>query len=139
MGMPDLTGSVCRWRGLTLGLFLWATCLSQCQGSKYLIGQESNSGAFEIHFSEDKHDLDLRKDCHDSRPCPPVVIMTGRMVGTVDVKNCQDGVMYTFVNKGELDAGVVLQHSGGLYGSKGIAQFGVGTCFCYTGGALMCG
>ncbi|CAE8615205.1 unnamed protein product [Polarella glacialis] len=48
-------------------------------------------------------------------------------------------VMYTFVNKGELDGGVVMQHEGGLYGSKGISQFGVGTCFCYKEGTLMCG
>eukprot|EP00971_Amphidinium_carterae_P243146 4828535-Amphidinium_carterae.1 len=32
-----------------------------------------------------------------------------------------------------IDAGVVVQHTGGVYGSKGIAQFGSGQCFCNTG------
>eukprot|EP00401_Gymnodinium_catenatum_P010580 CAMPEP_0117475338 /NCGR_PEP_ID=MMETSP0784-20121206/9743_1 /TAXON_ID=39447 /ORGANISM="" /LENGTH=115 /DNA_ID=CAMNT_0005269581 /DNA_START=79 /DNA_END=426 /DNA_ORIENTATION=+ len=107
--------------------------------AKYMIGTEANSGAFEVYFDEDKRILDLAEDCHKEKACPPVIVMTGRQVGTVDVTNCNEGVMYTFVNKGELDAGVVMQHEGGLYGSKGIPQFGVGTCFCYKEGTLMCG
>ncbi|CAJ1407653.1 unnamed protein product [Effrenium voratum] len=107
--------------------------------SKYLIGQEERSGAFEVHFDEEKTTLDLSKDCYPGKVCPPVLVMVGRQVGTIEVSNCHEGVMYTFVNKGELDAGVVVQHEGGLYGSKGIPQFGVGTCFCYREGNLMCG
>uniref|UniRef100_A0A7S0AAJ0 Uncharacterized protein n=1 Tax=Pyrodinium bahamense TaxID=73915 RepID=A0A7S0AAJ0_9DINO len=109
------------------------------EAAKYIIGKTANSGAFEVHFDDDKRTLDLANDCHPGKACPPVIIMSGRQVGTIDVNNCQEGVMYTFVNKGDIDAGVVVQHEGGLYGSKGIAQFGVGTCFCYKEGTLMCG
>merc|ERR1712061_730332 len=100
---------------------LWS--LRPALAAKYIIGQTANSGAFEVHFEEEKQTLDLATDCHSGKACPPVIVMTGRHVGTIDVNNCQEGVMYTFVNKGELDAGVVVQHEGGLYGSKGIAQF----------------
>eukprot|EP00927_Polykrikos_kofoidii_P053363 TRINITY_DN47806_c0_g1_i1.p1 TRINITY_DN47806_c0_g1~~TRINITY_DN47806_c0_g1_i1.p1 ORF type:complete len:126 (+),score=24.38 TRINITY_DN47806_c0_g1_i1:76-453(+) len=109
------------------------------QSAKYMIGREQNSGAFEVFFDEEKQVLDLAEDCHHDKACPPVVVMVGRQVGTIDVTNCQEGVMYTFVNKGDLDSGVVMQHEGGLYGSKGIPQYGVGTCFCYKEGTLMCG
>mmetsp|Transcript_72687 Transcript_72687/g.164948 ORF Transcript_72687/g.164948 Transcript_72687/m.164948 type:complete len:131 (-) Transcript_72687:144-536(-) len=127
-------------RGLHLCcLSLLLACLRPVQAAKYIIGNTANSGAFEIHFDDDKRTLDLEKDCHNNKACPPVIIMSGRQVGTIDVSHCQEGVMYTFVNKGDLDAGVVVQHVGGLYGSKGIAQFGVGTCFCYKNAQLMCG
>ncbi|CAE8665978.1 unnamed protein product, partial [Polarella glacialis] len=120
---------------LTLGL---CACLGFFvdlgQSAKYMIGQQANSGAYEVSFDEDKATLDLSKDCFPGKPCPPVVVMVGRQVGTIEVSNCHEGVMYTFVNKGELDGGVVMQHEGGLYGSKGISQFGVGTCFCYKEG-----
>eukprot|EP00933_Yihiella_yeosuensis_P024345 TRINITY_DN18873_c0_g3_i1.p1 TRINITY_DN18873_c0_g3~~TRINITY_DN18873_c0_g3_i1.p1 ORF type:complete len:129 (-),score=11.26 TRINITY_DN18873_c0_g3_i1:123-509(-) len=120
--------------------FLFATCLvSIAHAAKYIIGQEAHAGAFEIAFDEDKNTLDLAKDCYPGKACPPVIVMVGRQVGTIEVMNCHEGTMYTFVNKGELDAGVVMQHEGGLYGSKGIPQFGVGTCFCYREGTLMCG
>mmetsp|Transcript_93131 Transcript_93131/g.234064 ORF Transcript_93131/g.234064 Transcript_93131/m.234064 type:complete len:132 (-) Transcript_93131:243-638(-) len=107
--------------------------------AKYIIGKTANAGAFEVDFDDEKRSLDLATDCFEGKACPPVVILSGRQVGTIDVRNCQEGVMYTFVNKGDLDAGVVLQHEGGLYGSKGIAQFGVGTCFCFKDSTLMCG
>lgn len=90
-------------------------------------------------FDEDKTTLDLSKDCYPGKVCPPVVVMIGRQVGTIEVSNCHEGVMYTFINKGDLDAGVVVQHEGGLYGSRGIPQFGMGSCFCYREGNLMCG
>merc|ERR1719330_1014308 len=117
-----------RWRSIILAL-VGLACSRSAFAAKYLIGQTANSGAFEVHFEEEKQTLDLATDCHPGKACPPVIVVT----------NCQEGVMYTFVNKGELDAGVVVQHEGGLYGSKGIAQFGVGTCFCYKDSALMCG
>eukprot|EP00931_Biecheleriopsis_adriatica_P011882 TRINITY_DN112974_c0_g1_i1.p1 TRINITY_DN112974_c0_g1~~TRINITY_DN112974_c0_g1_i1.p1 ORF type:complete len:125 (-),score=21.02 TRINITY_DN112974_c0_g1_i1:41-415(-) len=107
--------------------------------AKYLVGHEANAGAFEVYFDEDKMTLDLDGDCYPGKVCPPVLVMLGQHSGTIEVKNCYVGVMYTFINKGEMDSGVVVQHEGGLYGAKGIPQFGVGTCFCYTGGALMCG
>eukprot|EP00444_Apocalathium_aciculiferum_P028935 CAMPEP_0183431914 /NCGR_PEP_ID=MMETSP0370-20130417/55133_1 /TAXON_ID=268820 /ORGANISM="Peridinium aciculiferum, Strain PAER-2" /LENGTH=131 /DNA_ID=CAMNT_0025617735 /DNA_START=76 /DNA_END=471 /DNA_ORIENTATION=+ len=121
-----------------LGLLL-LHCAGLVDSAKYIIGQTVNSGAFLVEFDDDKRSLDLEADCHPGKACPPVIIMSGRQVGTIEVRNCQEGVMYTFLNKGDLDAGVVLQHEGGLYGSKGIAQFGVGTCFCYTDQLLMCG
>mmetsp|Transcript_86235 Transcript_86235/g.136109 ORF Transcript_86235/g.136109 Transcript_86235/m.136109 type:complete len:125 (+) Transcript_86235:52-426(+) len=121
-------------RGLLIG---YALCLTRA--AKYLIGTEANSGAYEIVFDEDKKVLDLEQDCHASKACPPVIVMKGRQVGSIDVKNCQDGVMYTFVNHGDLDAGIVIQHEGGIYGAKGIPQHGVGSCFCYTDQALLCG
>eukprot|EP00971_Amphidinium_carterae_P294651 5850872-Amphidinium_carterae.1 len=58
---------------------IFALHVLACYGAKYLIGQEANSGAFEVDFSEEKHELDLRSDCHDSKPCPPVIVMKGRM------------------------------------------------------------
>lgn len=116
------------------------SCLGEVSASgKYLIGQDDRSGAYEVMFDEEKTTLDLSKDCYPGKVCPPVVVMIGRQVGTIEVSNCHEGVMYTFVNKGDLDAGVVVQHEGGLYGSRGIPQFGMGTCFCYREGNLMCG
>jgi len=121
----------------------WAvlSCLwvSVSASGKYLIGQDDRSGAYEVMFDEDKTTLDLSKDCYPGKVCPPVVVMIGRQVGTIEVSNCHEGVMYTFINKGDLDAGVVVQHEGGLYGSRGIPQFGMGSCFCYREGNLMCG
>merc|ERR1719159_1598887 len=97
------------WRLSFLHTFicsLW--CWRLTQSAKYLIGQESNSGAFEVHFDDDKKTLDLDADCFPGKACPPVLVMTGRHVGTIDVINCHEGIMYTFVNKGDLDAGVLL-------------------------------
>merc|ERR1719330_244327 len=118
-----------RWRSIILAL-VGLACSRSAFAAKYLIGQTANSGAFEVHFEEDKHTLDLATDCHPGKACPPVVVMTGLHIGTIDVKNCQDGIAYMFVNRGDLDAGVVVQHQGGLFGSKGIPRFGLGTCFC---------
>ncbi len=57
----------------------------------------------------------------------------------VRMSNCEEGVMYHFVNKSENDHGIVVQHKGGEFGAKSVPQFGVGTCFCMTGQILMCG
>ncbi|CAE7862547.1 hypothetical protein AK812_SmicGene29013 [Symbiodinium microadriaticum] len=133
-------GAMNRFLGrFTIGFTLWALLAPLSSAAKYIIGQEERAGAYEVVFDEEKTALDLSKDCYPGKVCPPVVIMVGRQVGTIEVSNCHEGVMYTFVNKGDLDAGVVVQHEGGLYGSKGIPQFGVGTCFCYREGNLMCG
>mmetsp|Transcript_85703 Transcript_85703/g.142019 ORF Transcript_85703/g.142019 Transcript_85703/m.142019 type:complete len:133 (-) Transcript_85703:125-523(-) len=124
---------------LYTGVLAWCFLIQPTRAAKYLIGQEANSGAFEVNFDDDKKTLDLHQDCHELKACPPVIIMTGRLVGTIEIQNCQDGVMYTFVNKSDLDAGIYVQNVGGQHGVKGINQFGVGTCFCYLGGELMCG
>eukprot|EP00747_Dinoflagellata_sp_TGD_P189733 gnl/TRDRNA2_/TRDRNA2_50435_c0_seq1.p1 gnl/TRDRNA2_/TRDRNA2_50435_c0~~gnl/TRDRNA2_/TRDRNA2_50435_c0_seq1.p1 ORF type:complete len:132 (-),score=28.04 gnl/TRDRNA2_/TRDRNA2_50435_c0_seq1:383-778(-) len=129
---------------------LWQTLVPCFVGAaaaaKYLIGQDAISGAFEVNFDEEKKDLNLRYDCHETKPCPPVIILTGKHAGTIQAYNCQEGVLYTFVHKGDLDVGIVVQQFGGEHGAKGIPQFGLGQCFCYTGdpdgdgfGKLLCG
>ena len=131
--------SILAMKALAAGITLISCICHVAESGKYLIGQDERAGAYEVTFDEEKTTLDLSKDCYPGKVCPPVVVMIGRQVGTIEVSNCHEGVMYTFINKGELDAGVVVQHEGGLYGSKGIPQFGMGSCFCYREGNLMCG
>ena len=50
-------------------------------GAKYLIGNDANSGAWEI--GHELSTLDLRQDCFDGKICPPVVIFTGQQSGSV--------------------------------------------------------
>eukprot|EP00439_Symbiodinium_sp_Y106_P080832 s21_g19.t1 len=83
-------------------LTLWALLAPLSSAAKYIIGQEERAGAYEVVFDEEKTALDLSKDCYPGKVCPPVVIMVGRQVGTIEVSNCHEGVMYTFVNKGDL-------------------------------------
>jgi hypothetical protein len=38
--------------------------------------------------------------------------------------------MYFFVNKSKRDIGIIVQHKGGRFGARAIAQFDLGQCFC---------
>eukprot|EP00746_Dinoflagellata_sp_MGD_P165288 gnl/MRDRNA2_/MRDRNA2_94471_c0_seq1.p1 gnl/MRDRNA2_/MRDRNA2_94471_c0~~gnl/MRDRNA2_/MRDRNA2_94471_c0_seq1.p1 ORF type:complete len:130 (+),score=18.73 gnl/MRDRNA2_/MRDRNA2_94471_c0_seq1:64-453(+) len=122
-----------------LGALLMSLILGMSQAAKYLIGTDSNSGAFEVSFDETKTLLDLEGDCHSQKSCPPVIIMVGSQQGTIELKNCETGVMYSFINHSENDAGITVQQEGGMFGAKGIPQYGVGTCFCYKERTMMCG
>ncbi len=44
--------------------------------------------------------------------------------------SCQPGQMYFFVNKSKRDIGIIVQHKGGRFGARAIAQFDLGQCFC---------
>jgi hypothetical protein len=42
--------------------------------------------------------------------------------------------MYFFVNKSKMDLGIVIQQSGGQYGSRAVGRFDIGNCMCLIGG-----
>eukprot|EP00812_Abedinium_dasypus_P012703 NODE_6209_length_521_cov_322.448498.p2 GENE.NODE_6209_length_521_cov_322.448498~~NODE_6209_length_521_cov_322.448498.p2 ORF type:complete len:133 (-),score=40.98 NODE_6209_length_521_cov_322.448498:105-503(-) len=117
---------------LSLGLFVAA------EASSYFIGKEKHSGAYLLDLDEESRALDLELGCYEGKMCPPVIILQGRFSGTLELNNCIDGTLYNFVNNGDLDAGIVVQQEGGMHGSRGIEQYGVGPCFCYTGRQLFC-
>ena len=108
-----------------------------CHASKYLIGTDSNSGAWEI--SEQLNALNLAEDCFEGRLCPPVVVFIGTQSGTVSVSNCEEGILYSFINRSDSEYGIVIQDATGLYGSKAISQYGLGQCFCHRESVLLCG
>ncbi|CAD7929658.1 unnamed protein product [Amoebophrya sp. A25] len=113
---------------------------------KYAIGDTFMSGAFNITQSAlncTTHSapcqFNLRTGCFAGKLCPPVVVFEGEISGTIEMNDCDVGVMYSFVNHGSNELGVAVQHIGGKYGAVGVAQYGVGTCFCYTNSKLLCG
>jgi hypothetical protein len=108
-----------------------------CQGAKYLIGTDANSGAWEI--AEQHSAMNLVEDCFEGKICPPVIIFTGMQSGTVSVSNCEEGVLYSFINRSDSEYGIVIQDASGLYGSKAISQYGLGQCFCHRESVLLCG
>ena len=79
--------------------------------------------------------LDLNVGC-GAAPCPSVLIFGAKQWGTINVINCKTGRTYSFINKSTIDLGIVLQQSGGRYGSKAIARFDLITCFCTIHGGL---
>jgi len=124
------------------GLSLFFGHVPGAAAQKYLIGNEQYSGAWnitQVDCSTLPCGFNLGSGCYPGRPCPPVVIFAGSLAGTIDMSDCDVGVMYSFVNLSVDDAGIVVQHKGGIYGAKGVAQFGTGVCFCHTGSKLMCG
>lgn len=130
---------------LLLSLLAWLALVpNEALGQKYLIGNFEYAGGFnitdtDINCSTMPCSFDLNTGCYPGRKCPPVVIFEGAIAGTIDMSRCDVGVMYTFVNLSVDDAGIVVQHTGGIYGAKGVPQYGTGVCFCYTGERLMCG
>jgi hypothetical protein len=108
-----------------------------CRAAKYLIGTEQNSGAWEI--ADQLSAMNLAEDCFEGKICPPVVIFTGMQSGTLSVSNCEEGVLYSFINRSDSEYGIVIQDATGLYGSKAISQFGLGQCFCHRDSVLLCG
>merc|ERR1719454_1616235 len=117
-------------------MLVW-TLLVGAQAAKYLIGNEANSGAWEVQ--EEVGMFDLRESCHPGKICPPVIMFTGAQVGTIQVSNCEEGVLYSFINKSQNEYGIIVQDAGGESGAKPINQFGVGNCFCYRNSTLLCG
>eukprot|EP00392_Amoebophrya_sp_AT5.2_P004517 g4525.t1 len=88
---------------------------------KYIIGDTFMSGAFNIS----------EKSVECTSPNAPC--------GFNLEAGCFMGKRYSFVNHANNDNGVVVQHKGGLFGAVGVAQYGVGNCFCYTTSKLLCG
>jgi hypothetical protein len=105
--------------------------------AKYRIGIEANSGAWEIE--DNLNALNLAEDCYEGKICPPVMIFKGMQSGTVSVSNCEEGVLYSFINRSDSEYGIVIQDATGLYGSKAISQYGLGQCFCHREAVLLCG
>ena len=105
--------------------------------AKYRIGNEASSGAWEI--AEELNSLNLAEDCYEGKICPPVLIFTGMQSGTVSASGCEEGVLYSFINRSDSEYGIVIQDASGLYGSKAISQFGLGQCFCHRDSVLLCG
>lgn len=96
----------------------------------YVIGDNSPPhGAVKLGADFTGRPLNLDIEC-GTHACPSVLIFTGQQWGTIDVVNCKVGQQYMFVNRSNMDLGIVVQQNGGAMGSKGIAQFDIGTCFC---------
>lgn len=93
----------------------------------FLIGDNTPSGA--ILLQEESSSIDLSKDCGKGE-CPSVLIFASQQWGTINLINCKKGRSYTFINKSKVDLGIVVQQSGGMFGSKPISRFDVATCFC---------
>lgn len=95
----------------------------------FLIGQNTPSGAILLLEEAEASVIDLARDCGKSE-CPSVIIFASQQWGTIDVKNCKKGRSYTFINKSQVDLGIVVQQAGGRFGSKPIARFDLANCFC---------
>jgi hypothetical protein len=81
---------------------------------------------------------DYSANALDLESLPSVLIFNSDQRGTVNVVNCRKGQMYFFINRSSQDMGVVIQHSGGGFGSKPINQYDNAMCFCDDSEALLC-
>ena len=94
----------------------------------FLIGDASPPyGA--VLLKEDMSQLDLAASCGRA-DCPSVLVFDSQQWGTISVNNCKVGRKYLFVNKSRVDLGLVIQQSGGRFGSKAIGKYDVASCFC---------
>jgi hypothetical protein len=111
---------------LVFSLSLLYTATAFNKAVDFMIGTESLFGAIEL--PDDVSILDLSK-CGKAL-CPSVLIFVGKQWGTISLKGCKIGRLYFFINRSDVDLGIVLQQEGGMFGSKAVGRFDLVTCFC---------